>query len=167
MDILFDEAAIKKRVCELGRQITEDYQGKPLTVLGVLTGGFVFAADLIRAVNLPLCVEFIGLRSYGSARQTSGAVEITLDVKHPVEDQHVLIVEDIVDTGLTLSYLMKNLQTRNPLSIKLAALLHKPSKTVQPVRIDYLGFTVPDRFVAGYGLDDAGLLRNLPYIGVL
>lgn len=167
MDILFDEAAIKKRVCELGRQITEDYQGKPLTVLGVLTGGFIFAADLIRAVELPLCVEFIGLRSYGSSRQTSGAVQITQDVKHPVEGQHVLIVEDIVDTGLTVSYLMKNLQTRNPLSVKLAALLHKPAKTVRPVSIDYLGFTVPDRFVAGYGLDDAGLLRNLPYIGAL
>ena len=167
IEVLFDEASLRERVRALGRQITEDYRGKPLTVLGVLTGGFVFAADLVRAVDLPLRVEFIGLRSYGSTRHTSGVVQITLDVKRPLADQHVLVVEDIIDTGLTISYLMKNLQTRNPLSVKLAALLHKPSKTLQPVNIDYLGFTVPDRFVAGYGLDDDGLLRNLPYIGAL
>lgn len=167
IEVLFDAAAIAERVTAMGRQITEAYRGKNLTVLGVLTGSFVFTADLVRAVNLPLQVEFVGLRSYGPARETSGVVEITLDVKHPLADQHVLIVEDIVDTGLTISYLMDNLRTRKPRSLKLAALLHKPSKTVKPVTIDYLGFTVPDRFVVGYGLDDAGQMRNLPYIGAL
>lgn len=165
LEVLFDAATIADRVAAMGRQITEAYRGNPLTVLGVLKGSFVFAADLVRAVDLPLHVEFIGLRSYGSARETSGVVEITLDVKHPLADQHVLVVEDIVDTGLTISYLMDNLRTRKPLSLKLASLLHKPSKTVKPVDIDYLGFTVPDRFVVGYGLDDAGQMRNLPYIG--
>ena len=167
IEVLFDRNAIAERTAALGRQITADYRDRNLTVLAVLKGSFVFAADLVRCIDLPLNVEFIGLRSYGSARETSGVVQITLDVKHPLADQHVLIVEDIVDTGLTVSYLMENLRTRKPLSLKLAALLHKPSKTVRPVQIDYLGFTVPDRFVVGYGLDDAGRLRNLPYIGAL
>ncbi len=167
IEVLFDAADIAERTAAMGRAIQNDYRGKPLTVLVVLKGSFVFAADLVRSIDLPLNVEFIGVRSYGSAKETSGVVEITLDVKHPLADQHVLLVEDIVDTGLTISYLMENLQTRKPLSIKLAALLHKPAKTVKPAQIDYLGFTVPDRFVVGYGLDDAGLLRNLPYIGAL
>ena len=167
MEVLYEEATLRERVREMGRRITEEYRGKPLTVLTVLKGSFVFAADLIRAVELPLHVEFIGLRSYGSLRKSSGVVQITMDVKHPLEDQHVLVVEDIVDTGLTIDYLMNNLRTRKPLSLKLAALLHKPSKTVKPVHIDYLGFTVPDKFVVGYGLDDAGLMRNLPFICTL
>ena len=167
IEVLYDEATLRERVREMGRRITEDYRGKPLTVLTVLKGSFVFAADLVRAVDVPLHVEFIGVQSYDSSRTSSGVVQITLDVKHPLEDQHVLIVEDIVDTGLTIDYLMNNLRTRKPLSVKLATLLHKPSKTVKPVNIDYLGFTVPDKFVVGYGLDDAGLMRNLPFIGAL
>ncbi len=167
LDVLFDAGTIAKRVAELGRQITADYRGKQLTALVVLKGSFIFAADLLRAIDLPLMVDFIGLRSYGTQRNSSGVVEITLDVKHPLEGQNVLIVEDIVDTGLTISYLRKNLGTRKPESVRLVSLLHKPARTVASVQIEYLGFPVPDRFVVGYGLDDAGLYRNLPYIGAV
>lgn len=166
-EVLFDEETISRRIAELGAQITEDYRGKQLTALVVLKGSFVFASDLLRKVDLPMNVEFIGLRSYGSRRETSGVVQITMDVKHPLNHQHVLIIEDIVDTGLTLSYLERNLATRDTASIKLASLLHKPSRTEVPVDIDYLGFTIPDKFVIGYGLDDAGLYRNLPFIGAV
>jgi hypoxanthine phosphoribosyltransferase len=164
-EILLDGPTIAKRVEEMGRQITEDYREKNLTALVVLKGSFVFAADLVRAIDLPLHVEFIGVKSYGSEQTTSGVVQITMDVKYPLTDQDVLIVEDIVDTGLTISYLRENLLTRKPVSLKLATLLHKPAKTRTEVAIDYLGFTVPDKFVIGYGLDDNGYFRNLPYIG--
>lgn len=167
LEVLLDADTIRNRVLEMGKQITSDYANKKLKVLVVLKGSFVFAADLIRAIDLPLTVEFIGLRSYGSGRTSSGSVEITLDVKYPLEGQDVLIIEDIVDTGLTLSYLRKNLSTRMPASVKLASLLHKPSRNIIEVPIDYLGFTIPDRWVVGYGLDDDGLLRNLPYVGVM
>ncbi len=167
IDILLDEDTIANRVAEMGLKITEDYRGKSLTALVVLKGSFVFAADLIRHIDLPMNIEFIGLRSYGSHRNTSGVVEITMDVKHPLNGQDVLIIEDIVDTGLTISYLMKNLATRMPASVNLACLLHKPTRTEIQVPIEYLGFTVPDRFVIGYGLDDSGMGRNLPYIGAL
>ena len=165
IDVLFDVEAIAHRVAVLGQEISTDYANGHLTVLVVLKGSFVFAADLIRAIDLPMNVEFIGLRSYGSRQETSGVVQITMDVKHPLGGQDILIVEDIVDTGLTVDYLKANLATRKPASIKLAALLHKPSRTEKAVDIDYLGFTVPDRFVIGYGLDDNGQWRNLPYIG--
>jgi hypoxanthine phosphoribosyltransferase len=167
IDILLDEDTIARRVAEMGLKITEDYQGKALTALVVLKGSFVFAADLIRHIDLPMNIEFIGLRSYGSHRNTSGVVEITMDVKHPLNGQDVLVIEDIVDTGLTISYLMKNLATRMPRSVSLACLLHKPARTEVEVPIEYLGFTVPDRFVIGYGLDDSGMGRNLPYIGAV
>ncbi|MBN2716677.1 MAG: hypoxanthine phosphoribosyltransferase [Deltaproteobacteria bacterium] len=164
---LFSRGEIAQRILTLGAQITQSYKGKPLTVLVVLKGSYVFAADLVRAIELPINVEFIGLRSYGDRMTTSGVVEITMDVKHPLMGEHVLIVEDIVDTGLTLDYLIKNLRTRNPASLALAALLHKPSRTKVEVPIDYLGFEVPDKFVIGYGLDFAGKYRNLPEIGYL
>jgi hypoxanthine phosphoribosyltransferase len=166
--VLISEAEIAKRVAELGEIITEQYHGKPLVVLAVLKGSFVFAADLLRAIDTPLAVEFVGLRSYlGGSTSTSGVVEITHDVKYPLGGHHVLVVEDIVDTGLTLDYLIKNLATRNPLSVKIAALLHKPSRTLKPIPIDYLGFEIPDEFVIGYGLDYDGRYRNLPHIAVL
>ncbi len=167
LDVLFDAAVLSARVREMGRHITRDYRGKSLTALVVLKGSFVFAADLVRAIDLPMHVEFIGLRSYGSRRETSGVVQIAMDTKYPLGDQDVLVIEDIVDTGLTISYLMENLLTRNPATLRLAALLHKPSRTQKAVDIDYLGFTVPDRFVVGYGLDDNGYFRNLPYIGAV
>ncbi len=167
LEVLIEADAITRRVREMGAQITEDYRGKSLTILVVLKGSFVFAADLIRAIDIPLAVEFIGLKSYGSSRETSGVVQITLDTKHPLTGQDVLIVEDIVDTGLTISYLLDNLKTRKSASVKLATLLHKPARTVVEVPIDYLGFDIPDKFVVGYGLDDAGYGRNLPFIGVV
>ena len=165
IDVLFGAETIQARIAELGAAITRDFQDRHLTVLVVLKGSFVFAADLIRSIDLPMHVEFIGLKSYGSRQETSGVVQITMDLKHPVMDHDLLIVEDIVDTGLTISYLKDNLATRKPKSIKLATLLHKPARAQKTVEIDYLGFTVPDRFVIGYGLDDNGLMRNLPFIG--
>ena len=164
---LLDAKTIAARVREMGEQIARDYEGKELTALVVLKGSFVFAADLLRSIDLPMRVEFIGLRSYGSRTSTSGVVEITLDVKYPLTGHDVLVIEDIVDTGLTLDYLRTNLSTRLPASIKLASLLHKPSRSIKEVPIDYLGFTVPDEFVVGYGLDYDGIYRNVPYIGVL
>ena len=167
IETLISKKDIALKVKELGKKITDDYRGKPLTLLVVLKGSFVFAADLAREIDLPLNIEFIGLKSYGNQTSSSGVVQITMDVKHPLENQHVLVVEDIVDTGLTLHYLFENLLTRNPLSLKLATLLHKPSRTQKEIKIDYLGFTVPNKFVVGCGMDFDGKYRNLPHIGVL
>jgi len=164
---LLSADAIQQRVLALGRQIAADYAGKSLVLLCVLKGSFVFAADLSRAIDLPLRVEFLGVRSYGDDTRSSGVVQITLDLTRPIAGEHVVIVEDIVDTGLTLSYLREQLLARTPVSVKVCALLHKPSRSVSPVQIDYLGFTVDDVFVVGYGLDHAERYRNLPYVGVL
>jgi hypoxanthine phosphoribosyltransferase len=164
---LYSASAIAARVKDLGQQIAADYAGKSLVLLCVLKGSFVFAADLARAIDLPLRVEFLGVRSYGDDTRSSGVVQITLDLARPIAGDHVLLVEDIVDTGLTLSYLREQLLARAPASVKVCALLHKPSRSVKPVEIDYLGFTVEDVFVIGYGLDHAERYRNLPYVGVL
>jgi hypoxanthine phosphoribosyltransferase len=164
---LLSADAIQQRVLALGQQIAADYGGKSLVLLCVLKGSFVFAADLSRAIDLPLRVEFLGVRSYGDDTRSSGVVQITLDLTRPIAGEHVVIVEDIVDTGLTLSYLREQLLARTPASVKVCALLHKPSRSVSPVQIDYLGFTVDDVFVVGYGLDHAERYRNLPYVGVL
>lgn len=165
--LLHSAADIAQRVAQMGAQIRRDYAGKPLTLLVVLKGSFIFAADLCRAIDLPMHIEFMALRSYGDETTTSGVVQITLDMRFPVENTHVLIVEDIVDTGLTLDYLRQNLTLRRPASLRLVSLLHKPSRTVRPVTIDYLGFEVPDHFIIGYGLDNAGQCRNLPDIGYI
>jgi hypoxanthine phosphoribosyltransferase len=159
--------AIATRVAELGREITRDKQGEDLVVISVLKGSFMFCADLIRHIDLPLHVEFLGVRSYGDSTETSGEVQITADVSHRLEGKDVLLVEDIVDTGLTLKFLLDLLARRSPRSLKLAALLHKPSRTRVPVQIDYLGFSIEDVFVVGYGLDHAQRHRNLPYVGVV
>ena len=164
---LLSASAIAARVKALGAQITADYAGKSLVLLCVLKGSFVFAADLARAIELPLRVEFLGVRSYGDDTRSSGVVQITQDLTRPIAGDHVLIVEDIVDTGLTLSYLLEQLLARTPATVKVCALLHKPSRTVKPVDIEYLGFTIDDVFVVGYGLDHAEQHRNLPYVGVL
>lgn len=164
---LFSASAIQARVKILGQQITADYAGKSLVLLCVLKGSFMFAADLARAIDLPLRIEFLAVRSYGDDTRSSGVVQITQDLTRPIAGDHVLIVEDIVDTGLTLSYLREQLLTRMPASVGVCALLHKPSRSVRPVEIDYLGFTVDDVFVVGYGLDHAEQHRNLPYVGVL
>ena len=155
------------RVEELAAEITRDYAGRSLVLLCVLKGSFVFAADLARSIALPVRCEFLGVRSYGDDTKSSGVVQITQDLTRPVEGDDILIVEDIVDTGLTLSYLREQLRSRNPASIKVAALLHKPARMQRHVEIDYLGFTIEDVFVVGYGLDYAERYRNLPFLGVL
>lgn len=164
---MFTADAIATRVRELGAQITAEYAGQEVTVLGVLNGSFIFMADLVRAIELPLRCDFLGLSSYGSATESSGVVAITKDLSGPVEGRHVLVVEDIIDTGLTMAYLLQNLRTRRPASVKIVSLLSKPARRQVEVAIDYLGFTIEDRFVVGYGLDYDGKSRNLPYIGVL
>jgi hypoxanthine phosphoribosyltransferase len=167
--VLIAAEALAARVQGLGAQIAADYAaaGAGLVVVVVLKGSFVFAADLIRAIGLPLEVDFLGVRSYGDSTETSGVVQITSDLSRSIEGKHVLLVEDIVDTGLTLRFLLDNLATRSPQSVRLAALLHKPARTRAPVTIDYLGFSIDDVFVVGYGLDHAQYYRNLPYVGVL
>jgi hypoxanthine phosphoribosyltransferase len=167
-NVLLSAEQIATRVRELGRQITEDYRDRHLVLVSILKGSFLFAADLARAIDLTdLRVDFLGLRSYGSGTETSGVVQITYDLGAPIEGQDVLIVEDIVDTGLSMRYLLDNLATRRPRSVKLCSLLHKPARTRVQVAVDYLGFTIEDRFVVGYGLDYDEKFRNLPYIGVI
>jgi len=158
---------IATRVGELGAQITRDYAGRNLVLVGVLKGSFVFLSDVMRKVDLPLRVDFLGVRSYGEGTESSGVVQITQDLSRPIEHEDVLIVEDIVDTGLTIAHLMDLLRTRAPASIKVCSLLHKPARAKVKIAIDYLGFTIEDRFVVGYGLDFAERYRNLPYIGVV
>ena len=167
IDVLIHAETIAQRVKELGRQITAEYAGRQLVLLCVLKGSFVFAADLARAIELPLRVEFLGVQSYGDDTTSSGAVQITQDLTRPIDGEDVLIVEDIVDTGLTLHYLADQLLTRGPASVKICALLHKPARMKNVVKIDYLGFTIEDVFVVGYGLDCAQRHRNLPHIGVM
>jgi len=164
---LIDANAIAERVAELGRAITDDFLGEQLVVVPVLKGSYVFAADLVRHIDLDVAIDFLGVRSYGNQQESSGVVQITTDLSHSIEGKHVILVEDIVDTGLTVSYLYENLATRQPASVKIASLLHKPSRTRVPVEIDYLGFTVDDVFIVGYGLDYAQKFRNLPYLAVV
>lgn len=165
--VMIGAEALARRVQELGDQIASDYKDRDLTVVGVLNGSFIFMADLARAIQLPIRCDFLGLSSYGSATESSGVVAITKDLSGPVEGRHLLIVEDIIDTGLTMTYLLQNLRTRRPASVKIASLLSKPARRQVEVAIDYLGFTIEDRFVVGYGLDYDGRFRNLPYIGVV
>ena len=165
--VMLSAETIATRVRELGAEITRDYQGKSITVVPILKGSFLFAADLIRAIDLDLSIEFLGLRSYGAGTESSGVVQITYDLTTPITDRDVLIVEDIVDTGLSMRYLLENLRTRSPRSLKLCSLLHKPARSRVKIPIDYLGFTIEDHFVVGYGLDFAERYRNLPYLGVI
>ncbi|HEX3478004.1 MAG TPA: hypoxanthine phosphoribosyltransferase [Kofleriaceae bacterium] len=166
---LISAAAIAARVAELGAQITADYaplsRTTDVVVVGVLKGSVIFLADLVRQIAAPVYLEFIGISSYGDATVSSGVVQITQDLSRPVEGKHVIVVEDIVDTGHTVHYLLENLATRRPASIKLCALLHKPDRSEREVKVDYLGFTIPNKFVVGYGLDVAQQFRNLPFIG--
>lgn len=166
---LISAEAIARRVAELGATITDEYArlgpDAEVVVLGVLKGSVIFMADLVRAIALPVLLDFIGVASYGDATSSSGVVQITQDLTRPIEGRHVIVIEDIVDTGHTVHYLMENLQTRRPASVKLCALLHKPDRAEREVHIDYLGFTIPNKFVVGYGLDAAQRWRNLPFIG--
>lgn len=163
---LYDADCIGARIAALGRRITADYAGRKLCVVGVLKGSFMFFADLVRHIQLPLTCEFIGISSYGDEQKSSGVVKITYDLQHSIEGCEVLVVEDIIDTGLSMQYLLKNLATRNPASLKVCTLLIKPDNARVQVPIDYSGFEIPDAFVVGYGLDLAGRYRNLPLIGV-
>ena len=165
VDVLISEEQIRERVAALGREITRDYAGRPLVVVGVLKGSFIFFADLVRAIDLPLSVDFIGISSYQGTHST-GVVQITSDLTRPVEGVDVLLVEDIVDTGLTMKYLLANLATRRPASVRICALLEKPARARVQVPIAYKGFVIDDVFVVGYGLDWDGKLRNLPFVGV-
>jgi hypoxanthine phosphoribosyltransferase len=167
VDTLIARAQLEARVLELGRQIARDYQDRELVLVSVLKGSFMFCADLSRAIDLPLAIEFLGLKSYGDSQVTSGVVQITSDLSRPVAGKDLLIVEDIVDTGYTMAYLRKNLATRGPRSVKLCALLHKPARARVETAIDYLGFTIEDVFVVGYGLDWGERYRNLPYLGAV
>jgi hypoxanthine phosphoribosyltransferase len=166
VETFISEEKIKQRVAELGKQITEDFAGEEIVVVGVLNGAFMFCADLIRQINLPITLEFLAVSSYGDATTSSGEVKINMDLKREIAGKNVLIVEDIVDTGLTLSTLLEIMKVRKPKSLKLASLLHKPAKQTHEVPIDYLAFEIEDKFVIGYGLDYAGKYRELPYIGV-
>ncbi len=166
---LISAAKIQARVAELGKEITEAYRehGTDLVLVGVMKGSVIFLSDLCRHVDLPCTLDLIGIASYGDTTKSSGVVQITSDLSKPIEGKHVIIVEDIVDTGLTVTYLLHNLETRQPKSVRVCALLHKPERSIQEVPIAYLGFTIPTEFVVGYGLDYAQRYRNLPFIGVL
>lgn len=165
--VLIPEQAIRRRIRELGRQISRDYRGKELVLVGVLKGCFIFMSDLGRALGLPVTFDFLRVSSYGSGTETSGSVRIEFDVTQPIRGKHVLLVEDIIDTGLTARSVLATLRSKRPASLRLCTLLHKPDRTRVKIPIDYLGFTIPNEFVIGYGLDYAGRYRNLPYVAVL
>ncbi|HOB90634.1 MAG: hypoxanthine phosphoribosyltransferase [Bacillota bacterium] len=165
--VLLSEDDIKAKVRELGEAISRDYQGKRPMVVGILKGSLVFMADLIRSVTIPLSIDYVAISSYGRSTDSSGVVRIIKDLDEPIEGRHVLVVEDIVDTGLTLRYLLDNLQSRGPASLKVCTLLDKPSRRKVDIVPDYNGFEIPDEFVVGYGLDYAENYRNMPFIGVL
>ena len=166
-EILFSEEQLKARVAEIARQIETDYAGKEIMLISVLRGSFIFMADLCRAIHLPCTLDFMSVSSYGKSTTSSGQVQITKDLSEDITGRHVIVVEDILDSGNTLSYLLKILENRHPASIRLCTLLDKPERRVKPVEVHYTGFTIPDAFVVGYGLDYAERYRNLPYIGVL
>ncbi len=167
LEILISEQQIQAKIAELGKQITDYYKGQTLLLLGTLKGAVPFIADLSRAIELPLEIDYMAVASYGASTHSSGIVRIIKDLEGPINQKHVLIIEDIIDSGLTLSYLIDLLNRRNPLSLRICTLLDKERERVKAVTIDYTGFTIPDKFVVGYGLDYAQHYRNLPYIGVL
>lgn len=165
--ILLSEEEIAAKVAEIGAQISKDYAGKNPVIVSILKGSFVFMADLVREITIPCTIDFMSVSSYGSGTSSSGEVKIVKDFDGSVEGRHLIIVEDILDSGRTLSYLMKTLKTRGAASISLCTFLDKPERRVVPVEVAYKGFTVPDSFIVGYGLDYDQKYRNLPYVGVL
>jgi hypoxanthine phosphoribosyltransferase len=166
-EILVSTEQIAAKVHELGAQIAADYQGKDLVLVSILKGALPFLADLMRATQIPLALDFLEVSSYGSGTESSGAVRILKDLANPIEGRNVLVVEDILDTGHTLSYVFDHLRSQRPSSVRLCVLLDKPARRVIPIDIDYRGFEIPDKFVIGYGLDYAERYRNLPFVGVL
>ena len=166
-EILIDEASLQGRISELGAEVSADYAGRDLLLVGVLKGAVFFMADLMRELSVPCEIDFMAISSYGAATDSSGVVRILKDLDINVSDRHVLVVEDIIDSGLTLSYLMRNLKARKPATLEVCALLTKPERREIDVPVRYVGFEIPNRFVIGYGLDFAERYRNLPYVGVL
>ena len=167
LEVLITNEQLQNRISELGAEIARDYAGKNPLLIGVLKGACTFLSDLMRAADIQLGIEFMAISSYGASMRTSGEVRILKDLDVAIEGRHILVVEDIVDTGLTLNYLLANLKSRGAASVKLAALLDKFERREKDVPIDYLGFQIPDKFVVGYGLDYAERYRNLPFIGVV
>ena len=166
-EILIDEETLRGRIVELGEEVSADYAGRDLLLLGVLKGAVFFMADLMRHLTVPCEIDFMAISSYGASTDSSGVVRILKDLDINIESKHVLVVEDIIDSGLTLSYLMRNLEAREPASLEVCALLTKPDRREIEVPVRYVGFEIPNRFVVGYGLDFAERYRNLPYVGVL
>jgi hypoxanthine phosphoribosyltransferase len=166
-ETLIGTEELQAKVTKLGRQISEDYRGRNPLLICLLRGAVVFLSDLIRATDIPLEMDFMAISSYGDSTESSGVVRLMMDLKSNITGRDVLIVEDIVDTGRTLAYILDNLRTRRPADVKVCALLSKPSRREVEVELDYLGFDIPDKFVVGYGLDYAENYRNLPFIGVL
>lgn len=166
-EILISTEQLDAKVAELGEQITRDYRDKYLLLLGTLKGAVPFIADLARAIQLPLEIDYMAVASYGDSTHSSGVVRIIKDLEGPIDQKHVLIIEDIIDSGLTLSYLIDMLKRRNPLSLRICTLLDKERERLKKIDTDYVGFRIPDKFVVGYGLDYAQRYRNLPYIGIL
>ena len=165
--ILITSEEIGARVRELGQQITNDYAGQEILMIGVLRGAVIFMADLARSIKRPMDIDFMAITSYGLSTNSSGVVRIIKDLDEVVEGRHILIIEDIIDSGLTLNYLVDNIKSRKPASVRICTLLSKPDRRKVNVTVDYNGFIIPDHFVVGYGLDYAGKYRNLPFIGVL
>jgi hypoxanthine phosphoribosyltransferase len=166
-EILIGEEQLRAKVAELGEIITREYRDKNLLLLGTLKGAVPFIADLARAIQLPLEIDYMAIASYGNSTVSSGVVRIIKDLEGPIEQKHVLIIEDIIDSGLTLSYLIDLLRQRNPLSLRICTLLNKERERTKTIDVDYVGYSIPDKFVVGYGLDYAQRYRNLPYIGIL
>ncbi len=168
VDTLISNDRIQARICELGEKISEDYAGRDVTLVGILKGSVPFLSDLMRRITVPLQIDFLDLSSYDGGMKSTGAVRLTKDLTHSIEGKDVIIVEDIVDTGLTLRYLLDIFDTRGPTSLAVCALLDKPEGRIEgkEFSIDYCGFTIPNHFVVGYGLDLAGYFRNLPFVGV-
>ena len=167
LKVMYSAEQVQARVRELGAQISGDLRGQDVAVVCILKGSFVFCADLVRAIDLPVAVDFLGVSSYGGNTETTGVVRITSDLSRPIAGKQVLVVEDIVDTGLTMAFLLENLATRHPAGLKVCALLEKPSRALQKISVDYKGFVIPDAFVVGYGLDYDERYRNVPFIGIL
>ena len=165
--VLIPAEEIRARIQELGAEIDRDYPDGPVYLVGILKGAYIFMADLARAMKTPARMEFVGIASYGRNRTSSGGARLTKDLDHPIEGYDVIVVEDIVDTGITLTYLLQVLQQRKPRSLRIASLLDKPSRRQRPVHVDYLGFEVPDQFLVGYGLDFSEDYRNLPDVCIL
>ena len=166
-DVLIDDEALQRRIGELGEEISADYVGRDLLLVGVLKGAVFFMSDLMRQITVPCEIDFMAISSYGASTDSSGVVRILKDLDINIEGRHVLVVEDIIDSGLTLSYLVRTLEAREPASLEVCALLTKPERRQIDVAVRYVGFEIPNRFVIGYGLDFAERYRNLPYVGVL